>query len=109
MMNERFRPVLLAAAGAIALACAAPAFAGKTLDAVKQRGTVKCGVTNGVAGFSAPDTQGNWSGLDVDTCRAIAAAVLGDGKKVDFVPLNSQQRFSALQADEIDILARNTT
>ena len=88
---------------------AAPAHAGKTLDAVKARGTVKCGVTNGVAGFSAPDTQGNWTGLDVDTCRAIAAAVLGDGKKVDFVPLNSQQRFSALQAGEVDILARNTT
>jgi general L-amino acid transport system substrate-binding protein len=108
-MNKRFRPALLAAASLVALAAAAPAFAGKTLDAVKQRGTVKCGVTNGVAGFSAPDTQGNWSGLDVDTCRAIAAAVLGDGKKVDFVPLNSQQRFSALQAGEIDILARNTT
>ena len=108
-MNNRFRPALLAAASVIALAAAAPAFAGKTLDAVKQRGTVKCGVTNGVAGFSAPDTQGNWSGLDVDTCRAIAAAVLGDGQKVEFVPLNSQQRFSALQAGEIDILARNTT
>ncbi|MEJ8853053.1 amino acid ABC transporter substrate-binding protein [Variovorax robiniae] len=111
-MNHRFRPALAvvsAVAATFALAAAAPAFAGKTLDAVKARGTVKCGVTNGVAGFSAPDTQGNWSGLDVDTCRAIAAAVLGDGKKVDFVPLNSQQRFAALQAGEIDILARNTT
>ncbi|WP_213958656.1 MULTISPECIES: amino acid ABC transporter substrate-binding protein [unclassified Variovorax] len=111
-MNHRFRPALAVVstvAATLALAAAAPAFAGKTLDAVKQRGTVKCGVTNGVAGFSAPDTQGNWSGLDVDTCRAIAAAVLGDGKKVDFVPLNSQQRFAALQAGEVDILARNTT
>ena len=107
-MNQRIRPALAAVAAALAFV-AAPAFAGKTLDAVKQRGSVKCGVTNGVAGFSAPDTQGNWSGLDVDTCRAIAAAVLGDGKKVEFVPLNSQQRFSALQAGEIDILARNTT
>ena len=89
--------------------CATAAHAGSTLDAVKKRGSVKCGVTNGVAGFSAPDTQGKWSGLDVDTCRAIAAAVLGDGNKVDFVPLNSQQRFSALQAGEVDILARNTT
>ncbi len=88
---------------------AAPALAGKTLDAVRQRGSVKCGVTNGVAGFSAPDSKGEWSGLDVDTCRAIAAALLGDGKKVEFVPLNSQQRFSALQAGEVDILARNTT
>ena len=107
----RFRPpsaVLAALSVTLALA-AAPAFAGKTLDAVKQRGTLKCGVTNGVAGFSAPDTQGHWTGLDVDTCRAIAAAVLGDAGKVDFVPLNSQQRFSALQAGEVDILARNTT
>lgn len=108
-MPHRLRPALAASAAVFAMACAAPAFAGKTLDAVKQRGTVKCGVTNGVAGFSAPDTQGNWSGLDVDTCRAIAAAVLGDAKKVDFVPLNSQQRFAALQAGEVDILARNTT
>ncbi len=107
-MNRQIRPALAAAAVSLALV-AAPALAGKTLDAVKQRGTVKCGVTNGVAGFSAPDTQGHWSGLDVDTCRAIAAAVLGDAKKVDFVPLNSQQRFSALQAGEVDILARNTT
>jgi len=103
------RPLWAALFATLALATAAPAFAGKVLDAVKQRGSVKCGVTNGVAGFSAPDTQGNWSGLDVDTCRAIAAAVLGDAKKVEFVPLNSQQRFSALQAGEIDILARNTT
>ncbi|CAN7507315.1 amino acid ABC transporter substrate-binding protein [Pseudorhodoferax sp. LjRoot39] len=98
------------AAGALLLALASTtAQAGKTLDAVKARGTVKCGVTNGVAGFSAPDTQGNWSGLDVDTCRAIAAAVLGDAKKAEFVPLNSQQRFAALQAGEVDILTRNTT
>ncbi|CAN5806584.1 amino acid ABC transporter substrate-binding protein [soil metagenome] len=110
---KSIRPTLVSAAAAalsiMALGAAVPAFAGKTLDAVKARGTVKCGVTNGVAGFSAPDTQGNWSGLDVDSCRAIAAAVLGDPKKVDFVPLNSQQRFSALQAGEVDILARNTT
>lgn len=106
------RSLIALAASAVALAttlAAAPAHAGKTLDAVKARGSVKCGVTNGVAGFSAPDTQGNWSGLDVDSCRAIAAAVLGDGKKVEFVPLNSQQRFAALQAGEVDILARNTT
>lgn len=93
----------------LGLMAAAPARAGTTLDAVKKRGSVKCGVTNGVAGFSAPDAKGQWSGLDVDTCRAIAAAVLGDGNKVEFVPLNSQQRFSALQAGEVDVLARNTT
>ena len=66
-------------------------------------------ITANVAGFSAPDSQGVWSGLDVDTCRAIAAAVLGNGKKVNFVPLNSQQRFASLQAGEVDVLARNTT
>ncbi len=103
----RLTPIL--AACTIALSFSLPAHAGKTLDAVKQRGSVKCGVTNGVAGFSAPDTQGNWSGLDVDICRAVAAAVLNDPKKVEFVPLNSQQRFAALQAGEVDILARNTT
>src|ERR1700712_2231577 len=110
---KSIRPTLVSAAAAalsiFALGASVPAFAGKTLAAVRARGTVKCGVTNGVAGFSAPDTQGNWTGLDVDNCRAIAAAVLGDPKKVDFVPLNSQQRFSALQAGEVDILARNTT
>ena len=95
---------------AVSAALLAPAaHAGKTLDAVKQRGSVKCGVTTGLAGFSAPDAKGHWSGLDADTCRAIAAAVLGDAGKVEFVPLNSQQRFAALQAGEIDILARNTT
>jgi general L-amino acid transport system substrate-binding protein len=94
---------------AVALCACAAALAGQTLEAVKQRGSVKCGVTNGVAGFSAPDGKGQWSGLDVDTCRAVAAAVLGDGNKVEFVPLNAQQRFAALQAREIDILARVTT
>ncbi|MDR2154486.1 MAG: amino acid ABC transporter substrate-binding protein [Burkholderiaceae bacterium] len=98
----------VALAGATWCACA-PAFAGQTLNAVKQRGSLKCGVTNGVAGFSAPDSKGHWTGLDVDTCRAVAAAVLGDGNKVEFVPLNAQQRFAALQAGEIDILARVTT
>ena len=98
-----------AALVAAAVLATPAAHAGKTLDAVKQRGTVNCGVTNGVAGFSAPDSKGEWSGLDVDTCRAVAAAVLGDARKVNFVPLNAQQRFSALQAGEIDILARNTS
>ena len=97
------------ALAALCASVATPAHAGKTLDAVKQRGSLNCGVTTGVAGFSAPDSQGNWSGLDVDTCRAVAAAVLGDAKKVNFVPLNSQQRFASLQAGEIDVLARNTT
>jgi general L-amino acid transport system substrate-binding protein len=88
---------------------AAPAYAGKTLDAVKARGQLVCGVSSGVAGFSQADSAGKWSGLDVDICRAVAASVLGDPNKVKWVPLVSQQRFAALQSGEIDILARNTT
>ncbi len=80
-----------------------------TLDVVKQRGVVNCGFTTGFAGFSAPDAKGVWQGLDVDMCRAVAAAVLGDASKFKAVPLNSQQRFTALQSGEIDLLARNTT
>jgi general L-amino acid transport system substrate-binding protein len=94
---------------AAAVMASAPAHAGKTLDAIKARGSVVCGVNTGLAGFSAADSQGNWTGLDVDICRAVAAAVLGDGNKVKFVPLNAQQRFTALQSGEIDILSRNTT
>ena len=86
-----------------------PAFAGKTLDAVKARGEVACGVNTSAPGFAATDSQGRWQGLDVDTCRAVAAAVLGSADKVKFVPLNSQQRFAALQSGEIDILSRNST
>jgi general L-amino acid transport system substrate-binding protein len=97
---------------AVASACAAlalPAHAGKTLDAIKARGQLVCGVSSGVAGFSQADSAGQWSGLDVDICRAIAASILGDGAKVKWVPLVSQQRFAALQSGEIDILSRNTT
>ena len=86
-----------------------PAWAGKTLDAVKQRDQVVCGVNTGLAGFSAADSQGKWSGLDVDMCRAVAAAVLGSADKVRYVPLSAQQRFTALQSGEIDVLSRNTT
>jgi len=98
----------LAAAG-FALAAALPAHAGKTLDAVKARGQVVCGVNTGLAGFAAADSSGNWSGLDVDMCKAVAAAVLSDASKVKYVPLNAQQRFTALQSGEIDMLSRNTT
>jgi general L-amino acid transport system substrate-binding protein len=96
----------LLAAGALSVL---PAHAGKNLDTIKQRGQVICGVNVGLAGFSAADSQGNWTGLDVDICRAIAAATLGDANKVRFVPLNAQQRFTALQSGEIDVLSRNTT
>jgi general L-amino acid transport system substrate-binding protein len=80
-----------------------------TLDTVKQRGNLVCGVSTGFAGFSTPDSQGNFKGLDADYCRAIAAAVLGDPTKVRFVALTAQNRFTALQSGEIDVLLRNST
>ena len=92
----------------LALLCA-PAQAGKTIDAIKARGQLVCGVNTGLAGFSQADSAGNWSGLDVDVCRAIAASLLGDPAKVKWVPLSAQQRFAALQSGEIDILSRTTT
>ena len=85
------------------------AYAGKTLDAIKQRDQVVCGVNTGLAGFGAADSQGQWTGLDVDICKAIASAVLGSSEKVKFIPLSAPQRFTALQSGEIDILSRNTT
>lgn len=94
---------VLTAVGALSAAHA------DTLQTVRERGVLQCGVTTGFAGFSAPDSQGNWQGLDVDMCRAVAAAVFGDASKFKAVPLNSQQRFTALQSGEIDMLARNTT
>jgi general L-amino acid transport system substrate-binding protein len=108
-MKRTFVKTLLAATAVAATAAAAPAHAGKTVDAIKARGQLVCGVNTGLAGFSAADSQGNWSGLDVDVCRAIAAAVLGDPTKVKWVPLNAQQRLTALQSGEIDVLSRNTT
>ncbi len=95
---------------AVALASAALSVqAGPVLDAVRARGQVICGVNTAAPGFAGADSRGNWNGLDVDTCRAVAAAVLGDAKKVKFVPLSSPQRFTALQSGEIDVLSRNTT
>ena len=108
-MKRTFVKTLLAATAVAAAEVTAPAHAGKTLDAIKARGQLVCGVNTGLAGFSAADSQGNWTGLDVDVCRAIAAAILGDGSKVKWVPLNAQQRLTALQSGEIDILSRNTT
>ena len=80
-----------------------------TLDDVKARGTLKCGSNEGLAGFAAPDANGVWDGFDVSLCRAIAAAVLGDPQAVEFVPLTSQTRFTALAAGEVDVLVRNST
>jgi general L-amino acid transport system substrate-binding protein len=99
----------LAIAAALLAAFTGTAFAGKTLDTIKQRDQLVCGVNTALAGFSAADSQGNWAGFDVDFCRAIAAAILGDAKKVKWVPLNASQRFTALQSGETDVLSRNTT
>jgi general L-amino acid transport system substrate-binding protein len=92
----------------LATAVAAPASA-QMLKTVKDRGMLSCGVSQGLPGFSAPDDKGNWAGLDVDVCRAIAAAVFNDPTKVKFVPLSAKDRFTALQSGEIDVLSRNTT
>lgn len=80
-----------------------------TLDTTKSQGFVKCGVSQGLPGFSNADASGNWTGIDVDVCRAVAAAVLGDANKVKYTPLSAKERFTALQAGEIDVLSRNTT
>ena len=105
MKLRRFFAAALAAAGLGAGA----AQAGQTFDAVRQRGTLNCGVNVGIAGFSLPDSQGVWRGMDADLCRGVAAAVFGDPSKVRFVPLTAVQRFTALQSGEIDVLIRQTT
>jgi len=97
------------AAGVAAVALSTPAMADETLDAVKARGELVCGVSTGLPGFSNPDDSGHWTGIDVDVCRAVAAAVLGDADAVKFVPLTAKERFTALQSGEIDMLSRNTT
>src|SRR5947199_3859168 len=98
---------ILYAAGLVAISVAGARAA--TLDTIKQRGQLVCGVSTGFAGFSTPDSQGNFKGLDADYCRAIAAAIFGDAAKVRFVALTAQNRFTALQSGEIDVLLRNST
>jgi general L-amino acid transport system substrate-binding protein len=100
---------LLAATAVFSLFAASAAQAQSTLEAVTKKGFVQCGVNVGLAGFSQPDSQGVWKGIDVDVCRAIAAAVFGDATKVRYTPLTAQQRFTALQSGEVDVLSRNTT
>jgi general L-amino acid transport system substrate-binding protein len=109
MNRSWLRSLVLASALAVPALTPLTASAGTTLDAIKQRGQLRCGVNTGLLGFSAPDAQGKWTGLDVDFCRAVAAVVLGDANKVQFVPTNAQNRFTTLQSGEIDMLARNTT
>jgi general L-amino acid transport system substrate-binding protein len=99
---------LLKLSAIAALATATLAMAG-TLEDVQKAGVLKCGVNTGLPGFSEADSKGEWRGLDVDYCRALAAVVLGDASKVKYVPLNAKERFTALQSGEIDVLSRNTT
>jgi general L-amino acid transport system substrate-binding protein len=94
---------------AFLLVLVAQAASAQTLKAVKDRGVLNCGANGQLAGFGLPDAQGKWTGLDVDVCRAIAAAVLNDVNKVKFVPLSAKDRFTALQSGEVDVLVRNTT
>jgi len=93
----------------LSLLTAGFAFAGKDLDAVKKKGFIQAGVNGGVFGFGMPDSKGVWKGLDVETARAVAVAIFGDASKVKFTPLTAQQRFTALQSGEIDVLTRNAT
>jgi general L-amino acid transport system substrate-binding protein len=97
------------AVAALVMLTAGVAHAGATLDAVKKKGFVQCGVSDGLPGFSYADEKGKFSGIDVDVCHAVAAAVFGDATKVKFTPLTAKERFTALQSGEIDVLSRNTT
>lgn len=99
----------LAVATATTIAFTSSAFAGPVLDKVKDKGFVQCGVSQGLAGFSNPNEKGDWTGLDVDFCRAVAAAIFGDADSVKFSPLSAKERFTALQSGEVDVLSRNTT
>ena len=104
MLRLALRLTLLAGAALLATAASAA-----TLDTVKQRGSLACGVSQGLPGFSDRDAQQKWSGFDVDFCRAVAAAVLGDPDKVTYAPLNASERFDALRAGKIDLLSRNSS
>jgi len=98
-----------AAVAALTVVAAGSAQAGPTLDGVRNKGFVQCGVNAGLPGFASPDSAGNWTGLDVDYCRAVAVALFNDPNKVRFTPLSAQQRFPAIQSGEVDLLSRNTT
>jgi general L-amino acid transport system substrate-binding protein len=104
-MTKHILPIVAGAA----LGLAASAATAATLDDVKGKGFVQCGVTTGLPGFAMPDDAGNWTGLDVDYCRAIAAAIFGDPDAAKYTPLSAKERFTALQSGEVDVLTRNTT
>ncbi|MEN3347824.1 MAG: ral L-amino acid transport system substrate-binding protein [Bradyrhizobium sp.] len=110
MPNHMKRPFALAAALLLAaFMTGVPTAGAQMLAAVKERGTLKCGIGQGLLGFSSRDEQNNWTGFDVDICRAVAAAIFGDPTKVTFISLDAASRFSALQSGEIDLLSRNST
>ena len=102
------KTTLLTAAVTCAALATSAAHAG-TLDDIKKRGELRCGVTQALAGFSVADDKGRWTGLDVDYCRALASAIFHDPEKVTFRPTSSKERFTVLQSGEIDVLARVTT
>jgi general L-amino acid transport system substrate-binding protein len=108
-MPMKWLNAVFVAVFAASLGFAAPAQAGPTLEKVKQAGGLTCGVPTGIPGFAQPDNQGKYAGFDVDICRAISAALFGEPDKVKYVPLTAQQRFTALQSGEVDILSNNTT
>ncbi|WP_337266814.1 amino acid ABC transporter substrate-binding protein [Oryzifoliimicrobium ureilyticus] len=101
--------LLSAALAAAGFAFGASGASASTLSDVKAKGFIQCGVNTGLAGFAAPDSSGNWTGFDVDFCRALSSAIFGDPTKVKFTPTSAKDRFPALQSGEIDVLARNTT
>jgi general L-amino acid transport system substrate-binding protein len=108
-LNQMKSKFLTIAAAAAALCYAAGTASATTLDDVKKKGFVQCGVNVGLLGFASTNDQGDWTGFDVDYCRAVASAIFGDKTKVKFTPLNAKERFTALQSGEVDLLARNTT
>jgi general L-amino acid transport system substrate-binding protein len=107
VLDYRISPIFLFVL--VCLLPSPPAQAGKTLDAIRSRGVLRCGVSEGIPGFSFQDASGRWRGMDVDFCRAVAAATLGSADKVRFVPLKASARYPALRGGQIDLLVRNTT
>ncbi len=105
----RVKSTLAALGAASLLGVSGLAQAGATLDAVQKKGFVQCGISDGLPGFSYADAKGQYLGIDVDVCRAVAAAVFGDASKVKYSPLTAKERFTALQSGEVDMLSRNTT
>jgi general L-amino acid transport system substrate-binding protein len=108
MIRTGWRALAALAIG-VGVGLAGPAQAGPTLDKIKQNGNISCGVPTGIPGFGMPDSQGKYGGFDVDICRALSAAIFADPDKVKYVPLTAQQRFTALQSGEVDLLSNNTT